>query len=48
MRLKELWCDFRPGRDEEVLRSIKTLEQINGRPAAQVLGPAGAPAPGPR
>ena len=32
--LKELNCDFQPKRDAEILRSIKTLEQINGKPAA--------------
>jgi formylglycine-generating enzyme required for sulfatase activity len=35
MPLKELSCDFRPERDAEILRSIKTLEKINGKPAAQ-------------
>ena len=35
MPLKELGCDFRPERDTEILRSIKTLEKINGKPAAQ-------------
>jgi serine/threonine protein kinase len=34
MPLKELGCDFRPERDAEILRSIKTLEKINGMPAA--------------
>jgi serine/threonine-protein kinase len=48
LRLQELWCDYRPERDAEVLRSIKTLEQLNGRPAAQLLGQTGAPNPGPR
>lgn len=32
MPLKELTCDFRPERDTELLRSIKTLEKINGKP----------------
>ncbi|MCI0683966.1 MAG: hypothetical protein L0Y71_17805, partial [Gemmataceae bacterium] len=35
MPLKELDCDFRPERDAEILRSIKTLEQINRKPAAE-------------
>ena len=28
-------CDFKPERDTELLRSIKTLETINGKPAAE-------------
>ncbi len=35
MSLKELSCDFQPDRDAEILRSIKTLETINGKPAAE-------------
>jgi hypothetical protein len=35
MPLKELDCDFRPGRDTAILRSITTLEKINGKPAAE-------------
>jgi Leucine-rich repeat (LRR) protein len=35
MPLKELTCDFRPDRDAEILRSVKTLETINGKPAAE-------------
>ena len=27
--------DFQPERDAEILRSIKTLETINGKPAAE-------------
>lgn len=27
--LKLLWCDFEPNRDAEVLRSVKSLQQIN-------------------
>jgi len=34
MPLVELRCDFKPERDSEILRSIKTLETINGKPAA--------------
>lgn len=30
--LKRLGCDFRPVRDLAILRSIKTLEQINKKP----------------
>jgi hypothetical protein len=37
MPLKELWCDFKPERDAVILRSIKTLEKINGKPAKEVL-----------
>ena len=33
--LKELRCDFDPKRDTEILRSIKTLEKINGLPVAE-------------
>jgi formylglycine-generating enzyme required for sulfatase activity len=35
MSLKEVHCDFKPERDAEILRSIKTLEKIDGKPAAQ-------------
>ena len=35
MPLKTVHCDFKPERDAETLRSIKTLEQINGKPAAE-------------
>ena len=35
MPLKDLRCDFDPKRDIEILRSIKTLERINGLPAAE-------------
>jgi hypothetical protein len=34
MPLNVLGCDFKPERDKEILRSIKTLESINGKPAA--------------
>jgi len=34
MPLKEFSCDFKTERDAEILRSIKTLETINGKPAA--------------
>ncbi len=37
MPLRELHCDFRPERDTEILRSIKTLVTINGRPAREFL-----------
>ncbi|HVS35715.1 MAG TPA: protein kinase, partial [Gemmataceae bacterium] len=46
MPLKELWCDFKPERDAAVLRSIPTLETINGKPAKEFLqqtGPAAKP-----
>ncbi len=35
MPLKEIKCDFVPDRDTEILRSIKSLETINDKPAAQ-------------
>jgi hypothetical protein len=35
MPLKILHCDFKPERDTELLRSIKTLETINYKPAAE-------------
>jgi hypothetical protein len=35
MPLKELRCDFEPERDAEILRSIKTLESINGKPVKE-------------
>jgi Leucine-rich repeat (LRR) protein len=31
--LKTIRCDFQPARDAAILRSIKTLETINGKPA---------------
>jgi hypothetical protein len=33
--LRELGCNFEPERDAEILRSIKTLENITGKPAAE-------------
>ncbi len=42
MPLKALWCDFEPERDTELLRSIKTLETINGKPAAEFWKDAAA------
>lgn len=35
MPLKELRCNFSPKRDTEILRSIKTLETVNGLPVAE-------------
>jgi Leucine-rich repeat (LRR) protein len=35
MPLKDLSCDFKPERDTKILRSIKTVERINGKPAAE-------------
>lgn len=35
MPLKNLACDFKPERDTELLRSIKTLVTINDKPAAE-------------
>jgi hypothetical protein len=42
MPLKDLHCDFKPERDAEILRSIKTLEKINGKPAGGLLAEADA------
>jgi len=33
--LEVIWCDFQPYRDAQILRSIKTLKQINGKPVAE-------------
>ncbi len=33
--LKNLACDFSPERDTDILRSIQSLETINGKPAAE-------------
>jgi hypothetical protein len=35
--LTTLQCDYDPKRDKEILRSIKTLQQINSKPAADLL-----------
>jgi len=35
MPLKALHCDFMPERDATILRSITTLETINGKSAAE-------------
>jgi hypothetical protein len=35
MPLRDLRCDFKFERDAAILRSIKTLETINQKPAAQ-------------
>jgi hypothetical protein len=35
MPLKEIGCDFQPGRDAKILRSLTGLEKINGKPAAE-------------
>ncbi len=37
MPLREIFCDFDPRRDAETLRSITTLETINGKPAKELL-----------
>jgi serine/threonine protein kinase/Leucine-rich repeat (LRR) protein len=42
MPLKEVRCDFVPARDAATLRAIKTLEKINGQPAAEILKQASA------
>jgi Leucine-rich repeat (LRR) protein len=46
MPLKDLNCDFKPERDADILRSIPTLETINGKPAAEFWKDVGvAPKP---
>jgi serine/threonine-protein kinase len=35
MPLESLWCDFEPKRDAEILRSIKTLKEINRQPVQE-------------
>ena len=45
MPLKELEYDFKPERDAEILRSIKTLEKINGKSAAEFWKEAGKTVP---
>ena len=37
MPLQSLSCDYEPGRDADILRSIKTLVLINNNPANEVL-----------
>ena len=45
MPLKIVDCDFRPERDAEILRSIKTLVQINDKPVAQFWKEVGSNTP---
>jgi len=33
--LTKIECDFRPERDAKILRALKTLTTINGKPAAE-------------
>jgi hypothetical protein len=35
MPLTHLWLTFQPERDAEIVRSLKTLEIINSKPAAE-------------
>ena len=35
MSLTSIRCDFNPERDAPILRSIKTLQEINGKPAEE-------------
>ena len=35
MPLKKVWVTFKPQRDTQILRSLKTLETINDKPAAE-------------
>jgi hypothetical protein len=37
MPLKKLNCDYSADRDAKILRSIKTLDTINEKPAKEVL-----------
>ncbi len=37
MPLEQLWCDYSPLRDAAVLRSIKSLETLNDKPAREFL-----------
>ncbi|MCX6905307.1 MAG: protein kinase [Verrucomicrobia bacterium] len=39
MPLRELKCDFRPTRDGEVLRSLKSLKELNDRPLPELRKP---------
>jgi Leucine-rich repeat (LRR) protein len=43
MPLKDIFCDFKPERDAEILRSFTTLETINQKPAAAFWKEVGAP-----
>ncbi|MBC7822042.1 MAG: SUMF1/EgtB/PvdO family nonheme iron enzyme, partial [Planctomycetaceae bacterium] len=45
MPLKDLHCDFIPARDTEILRSFKTLEKINYKPAAEFWKNVESPPP---
>jgi Leucine-rich repeat (LRR) protein len=45
MPLKAIHCGFKPERDAEILRSIKTLETINLKPAAEFWKEVGAKKP---
>ncbi len=38
--LKELYLDYEPARDRDLLRSIKTLEMVNHQPVAEFLAKA--------
>jgi hypothetical protein len=42
MPLRDVLCDFQPKRDAEILRSIPTLETINGKPAKDILNEVNA------
>jgi hypothetical protein len=35
MPLSQIYLDFEPNRDGEILRSFKTLQKINDKPAAE-------------
>lgn len=38
--LEVLWCHVQPERDAELLRAVRTLKEINGKPAAEVWAQA--------
>jgi hypothetical protein len=37
MPLENLWCDYSPLRDSDVLRSLKSLKTLNDKPAHESL-----------
>jgi Leucine-rich repeat (LRR) protein len=41
MPLREVWADQKVVRSSEVLRGVKTLEKVNGKPAAEAFAPPG-------
>jgi hypothetical protein len=45
MPLKQLRCDFKPERDTDLLRSLATLEHINGKSATDFWNEVAAQQP---